>query len=170
MLIPQVICFLHISLFRSFDELQALAASVFDSNLISYSSIAFEIRDLQKLPEGMREKAVQYFCNQYDLKGDQEKKELHCITNPHFKELNENLAKTKKDFKELSEIYEKLLMFTLPGDFFDVNDGFPVLSKTTTRRRVFVFNSNGLWEFVRFEFTDDIIDMHHKIHIPVPKL
>ena len=49
-------------------------------------------------------------------------------------------------------------MFTLPGDFFDINDGYPILTKKNTRRRVFmVLRNNGkgadLWNFVRFEFT-----------------
>jgi hypothetical protein len=66
-------------------------------------------------------------------------------------------------------------MFTLPGDFFDINDGYPMLSRKNTRRRVFIVvksNDSGgdLWNFVRFEFTEDIVDMFHKVHIPVPKL
>jgi hypothetical protein len=58
MLIPQLICFLHINLIRTLAELKNLAISVFDQNLISYSSIAFEVRDLNRLPEEMKVKAI----------------------------------------------------------------------------------------------------------------
>ncbi len=62
-------------------------------------------------------------------------------------------------------------MFTLPGDFFDMNDAYPMLSKSSTRRRVYVSIKNDtFWELVRFEFTSDILDMYNHIHIPVPKL
>lgn len=66
-------------------------------------------------------------------------------------------------------------MFTLPGDFFDMNDGYPMLSRKNTRRRVFIIvKKNGkagdYWNFVRFEFTEDIVEMFHKVHIPIPKL
>jgi hypothetical protein len=40
----------------------------------------------------MREKAVQYFCNEYDLKSDDEKKDLHTIINPYFSEINALIA------------------------------------------------------------------------------
>jgi hypothetical protein len=40
----------------------------------------------------MREKAVQYFCNEYDLRSDEEKKDLQTITNPYFSELNLQIA------------------------------------------------------------------------------
>lgn len=66
-------------------------------------------------------------------------------------------------------------MFTLPGDFFDMNDGYPILARKNTRRRIFMVvkkNAKGgdVWHFVRFEFTEDIVEMFHKIHIPIPRL
>ncbi len=62
-------------------------------------------------------------------------------------------------------------MFTLPGDFFDMNDGYPMLSRSSTRRRIFVSNKNeSYWKMVRFEFTQDILEMYNKIHIQMPKL
>lgn len=56
---------------------------------------------------------------------------------------------------------------TLPGDFFDMNDGYPILCKRNSRRRVYLTEK---WDFIRFEFTEDMIEMYNKIHIPMPKL
>ena len=63
------------------------------------------------------------------------------------------LSESKKNFKELAEIYSDLLIGTMPGDFYDMNDGFPILSKKTSRRRIFM---NYQWQILRFEATKDI--------------
>ena len=47
---------------------------------------------------------------------------------------------------------------TLPGDFYDMNDGFPMMTRKSSRRRVFMKLSETeegikFWELVRFEFT-----------------
>jgi hypothetical protein len=64
------------------------------------------------------------------------------------------------------EAYRDLIMFTLPGDFFDMNDAYPILSLSSTRRRVFVSRKQeNHWQLVRFEFTTDILDMYNKVHI-----
>jgi hypothetical protein len=64
------------------------------------------------------------------------------------------------------EAYRDMIMSTLHGDFFDMNDAFPILSQSSTRRRVFVSRKKeNYWELVRFEFTSDILDMYNKVHI-----
>jgi hypothetical protein len=64
------------------------------------------------------------------------------------------------------EAYRDMIMSTLHGDFFDMNDAFPILSQSSTRRRVFVSRKiENYWELVRFEFTTDILDMYNKVHI-----
>jgi hypothetical protein len=70
------------------EDLKTLSKDVFDQNLISYSSIAFEMRDLGKLPPGMRAKAVTYFTNEHDLKSDEERSNLYVVANPNFLDLN----------------------------------------------------------------------------------
>lgn len=39
---------------------------------------------------------------------------------------------------------------TMPGDFYDINDGFPILTKKSSRRRIFMTKN---WEVLRFEVT-----------------
>ena len=56
---------------------------------------------------------------------------------------------------------------TMPGDFYDMNDGYPMLSKKSSRRRAYMTNN---WEILRFEVTEDILDMFSKHHIEMPKL
>lgn len=60
---------------------------------------------------------------------------------------------------------------TLPGDFFDMNDGYPMLTLRSSRRRVFMAKTedDNYWELVRFEFTQDILDMYNKVHISIPQ-
>ncbi len=50
----------------------------------------------------------------------------------------------------MAEILDDLLVGTFPGDFYDLNDGFPVLSKKSSRRRVYLTKQ---WEIIRFEAT-----------------
>jgi hypothetical protein len=88
------------------------------------------------------------------------------LSNPSFPEETKRLSQAKKSFADLVEAYKDLIMFTLPGDFFDMNDAYPMLSKSTTRRRVYVSrNKEDYWQLVRFEFTKDILDMYNKVHI-----
>ena len=63
-------------------------------------------------------------------------------------EIAKRLAASKKDYSELAELLDGLLVGTLPGDFYDLNDGFPVLSKKSSRRRIYMTKS---WEILRFE-------------------
>ena len=79
---PQLVCVLHFSLIRTLQEFKKLTIDVFDSNIISYSSIAVEVRDLNQLPLAMRASAVQYFCNEEDLKPDHERVGINVIDNP----------------------------------------------------------------------------------------
>ena len=44
----------------------------------------------------------------------------------------------KKDFKQLAEIYDNMLIATMPGDFYDMNDGYPVLTSKQSRRRIYM--------------------------------
>lgn len=153
LLLPQLMCVLHFSMIHSIEILHQLAREVFDSNLISYSSIAFEVRALNQLPEAMREKAVQYFVNEIDLKADVDRPGLTVIANPSYADLNKFLSGPKKDFATLARGYGDLIIGTLPGDFFDMNDGYPMLTMRDSRRRLFIRLDKGFWEMVRFEFT-----------------
>ena len=113
-----------------------LTREVFDTSLISYSSLQFNIKNLQKLPSDLREKAVQHFTNESDLKSDEER-DLLVFSN-NYSEVAKKLSRSKKDFKDLADLYSDLLIGTMPGDFYDMNDGFPILSKRTSRRRIFM--------------------------------
>ena len=59
-------------MFKEFKGFERLARDVFDSSLISYSSLQVNIKNLRKLPIELREKAVQRFTNEFDLKSDED--------------------------------------------------------------------------------------------------
>ena len=142
-----------------------MGKQVYDLNLISYSSQQGTIRSLHKLPNDpdFRSQAIQEYCNDYDLKPDEEKR-LFTVKNPRFSELNQLIAGRKKDFRELAKIHRDLNVGILPGDFFDSNDGFPILTQKSSRLRLYYTSD---WKFVRLEFTPDIYELFTFIHIPV---
>ncbi|CDW87562.1 enoyl-hydratase [Stylonychia lemnae] len=168
LIFPQYACICHFTLIKTISEFEKLAKTVYDSNLISYSSMSLSRKNLSKLPQKMREKAVQQFNNEHDLKADSERKLIvFNNTNPKYKEIVKKLESAKNDYKELAEACQDLLVGTMPGDFYDMNDGFPILSKKSSRRRAY-WTQN--WEIIRFEISEDIFDMFIKHHIEMPKL
>ena len=60
-----------------------------------------------------------------------------------------------------------MLIATMPGDFYDMNDGYPVLTSKQSRRRLYMTQN---WEVIRMEASPDIIQMFNKHHIEMPKL
>lgn len=58
LLVPQYLCLCHFTLIDKIEDFKSMSKSIFDSNLISYSSIAATIKNLSKLPKSMRLKAV----------------------------------------------------------------------------------------------------------------
>lgn len=154
MLWPQLIALILLMQNKTLDILKKRAQTVYDLNICSYSSISIEQRDLSKIPASMRSKAVTYFCNEHDLKSDSDRPNLNVLVNPNFREENERIGKSKRNFEELAQCYEGMLIGTIPGDFFDMNDGYPILSRKDSRLRVYITLSNKLyWEIIRFEYT-----------------
>jgi hypothetical protein len=94
------------------------------------------VKRLNKLPKTFREKAVRHFCNEEDLKPDEEK-DMIVWKNPNFEEINDRLSK-RKTYQDLAEIFSTIYIGTFPGDFYDMNDGYPVLTKRSSRRRMYL--------------------------------
>lgn len=78
-------------------DFENLAKNVFDSNLISYSSITFTVKNLSKIPRKMRAKAIQQFCNEHDLKDDSERK-LTVFNNSEHPSFIKRLSGKKSNF------------------------------------------------------------------------
>lgn len=103
---------------KDINEFESLAKNVYDSNLISYSSIQVTLRNIGKLPKNFREKAVQEFCNEHDLKDDSER-DIITFNNPIHKDLCKRLSNKKNSFADLAENYGDVLIGTMSGDFYD---------------------------------------------------
>eukprot|EP00347_Sterkiella_histriomuscorum_P003397 403364454 len=166
MLVPQYLCLCHFNLIHNLSDFQNLAQNVYDSNLISYSSIQISVKNLDKLPKDFRQKAVKEFCNEHDLKSDKDRN-MTVFANPNYAKLCERMASQKSSFKELADQYEGIMIGTMSGDFYDQNDGYPILSRKSSRRRMYMTKN---WEVIRFEVTSDILELFIKHHIELPKL
>lgn len=125
---------------------------------------------LYLLPESMREKGVKFFCNNFDLKSDYERQGIIVFANPTYSDINLKLSSRKSDFAALAKCYDGLMIGTFPGDFFDRNDGYPILTLRSSRHRVYIMKpaDDDNWELVRYELTQD--NMYNKVHISIPKL